>query len=167
MAVLSLLLLLAAAARVDLVDEVYTIPPAEWRYVNVELKQTPVAVECNFQVLSQGVEVRAALLSHADLERLRADQPHGFLAATQPRSSGSFSYHLHTPGDYAVVVDNRGLHAPVRVHLRVSLDFSGNRGPRVGYLPPGRRLAVILISFVVFFGILTWSARKLLRAIGR
>ena len=165
MAVLSLFLLLAAAARVDLVDEVYTIPPSEWRYVNVELKQTPVAVESNFQVLSKGAEVRVALLSRADLERLRADEPHGFLAATLPRASGALRYHLHTPGDYAVVVDNRGLHTPVRVRLRVALDFSDEGVPAVGYLSPGRRLAVILISFVVFFGILTWSARKLLRAI--
>ena len=167
MAVLSLLLLLAAASRVDLVDEVYTIPPAEWRYVNVELKQTPVAVQSTFEVLSKGAEVRVALLSRADLERLRADAPHGFLAATQPRSSGSFTYHLHKAGDYAVVVDNRGLRAPVRVRLRVALDFSGDRSPGVGYLSPGRRLAVIVISFVVFFGILTWSASKLLRAIER
>ena len=167
MAVLSLLLLLAAAARVDLVDEVYTIPPAEWRYVNVELKQTPVAVNCSFQVLSQGAEVRVALLSRADLEHLRADEPHGFLVATQPRASGSFDFHLHTPGDYAVVVDNRARDAAVRVRLRVALDFSSGHGPEVKYLSPERRLAVIVVSFVVFFGILTWSARKLLRAIER
>ena len=30
---------------------------------------------------------------------------------------------------------------------------------------PERRLAVILISFGVFFGIVTWSARRLLGAI--
>jgi len=155
---------LLAAAHVDLVDEVYTIPPAEWRYVDVELQQTPVAVNCNFEVISKGALVRVALLSHADMERLRADQPHGFLAATQPQAGGTFSYHLYTPGDYAVVVDNRGLHSPVKVHLRVSLNFSGRREPTIGYLSRQRRLVVILISFAVFFGIVTWSARKLLRA---
>jgi hypothetical protein len=158
------LLLLAAATRVELVDEVYTIPPAEWRYVEVQLRQTPVAVNGSFQVLSQGAQVRVALLSRADLERLRADQPHGFLAATQPSSRGTLNYHLQRAGEYAVVVDNRALHTPVRVHLRVSLDFSGRPEPGVRTLSPERRLAVILISFAVFFGIVTWSARKLLRA---
>jgi hypothetical protein len=158
------LLLLAAATRVELVDEVYTIPTAEWRYVEVQLRQTPVAVNCSFQVVSRGAQVRVALLSRADLERLRADQPHGFLAATQPASSGTLNYHLQRAGEYAVVVDNRALHTPLRVHLRVSLDFSGRPEQGVRTLSPERRLAVILISFAVFFGIVTWSARKLLRA---
>jgi hypothetical protein len=166
MAVL-ILLLLTAATRVDLVDEVYTIPPAEWRYVSVELKQTPVLVHCHFEGTAKGTEVRVALLSHTDLERLRADEPHGFLAATRAQSSGEFSFALHSPGDYAVVVDNREQHAPARVHLRVSLDFNLQREPAVGYLPARKRLIVILVSFAVFFGIVTWSARKLLGAMQR
>ncbi len=164
---LLIFLLLASAARVDLVDETYTIPPAEWRYVNVALKQTPVTVHGSFEAKGSGADVRVALLSHADLERLRADEPHGFLAATRPGASGGFNFPLHTPGDYAVVVDNRAQHTPVKVHLRVALDFGGQRQPGVGYLSPGKRLVVILISFAVFFGIVTWSTRKLLRAMQR
>ena len=164
---LLILLLLASAARVDLVDEAYVIPPAEWRYVNVALKQTPVAVNCSFEAKGSPADVRVALLSHADLERLRNEDAHGFLAATRPGASGTFSFPLHTPGDYAVVVDNRAQHTPVRVHLRVSLDFAGQGQPGVSYLPRGKRLLVILISFAVFFGIVTWSARKLLRAMQR
>ena len=160
-----LLLLLPATTRVAVVDEVYTIPPAEWRYVPMELKQTPVAVNCDFEVTGKDSPVRVALLSQADLERLRADQPHGFLAATPPETRGSFGFGLRTPGEYAVVVDNRALHSAVRVHLRVSLDFSGRTAQTIQYLSPQRRLTVILISFAVFFGIVTWSARKLLQAI--
>ena len=63
-----------------------------------------------------------------------------------------------------MVVDNRALHAPVKVHLRVALDFSVQPEQGVRTLSPERRLAVILISFAVFFGIVTWSARKLLNA---
>jgi hypothetical protein len=166
MALLALLLLFAGS-RVELVDEVYTIPPAEWRYVQVELKQTPVAVHCSFQVVSNDAQVRVALLTRADLERLRADEPHGFLAATQPAAAGTLNYQFHRAGEYAVVIDNRGLRAPLRVHLRVWLDFSPRSAQDVGYLSRERRLAVILISFAVFFGIVTWSARKLLHAIRR
>jgi hypothetical protein len=149
---------------VELVDEVYTIPPAEWRYVQVQLRQTPVAVDCRFEVVSHDAQVRVALLSRGDLERLRADQPHGFLAATQPAGAGNLHYNLHRSGEYAVVVDNRALHTPVKVHLRVGLDFSAQPEQGVRTLSPERRLAVILISFAVFFGLVTWSARKLLRA---
>jgi hypothetical protein len=163
MAVLALLLLFAGA-RVELVDEVYTIPPTEWRYVQVSLKQTPVTVHCNYQVVAKDAQVRVALLSHDDLVRLRADQPHGFLAASQPAAIGGLIYTVDRAGDYAVVIDNRGQQAPVRVHLRVSLDFSRQSGPAVGYLSRERKLAVILISFIVFFAIVTWSARKLLQA---
>ena len=66
MALLALLLLFAGS-RVELVDEVYTIPPAEWRYVQVSLQQTPVAVRCNFEVVAKDAQVRVALLSNADL----------------------------------------------------------------------------------------------------
>jgi hypothetical protein len=166
MAVLALLLLLAGS-RVELVDEDFTIPPAKWRFVQVDLKQIPVAVHCDFKVAPGNALVRVALLSREDLERLNADQPHGFLAASQPAAAGMLSYQLHRAGEYAVVIDNRGLSTPVRVHLRVWLDFSPRPGQGVGYLSPERRLAVILISFAVFFAIVTWSARKLLQATRR
>src|SRR5579871_3289752 len=130
MAVLTLLLLLAGS-RVELVDEVYTIPPSKWRFVQVDLKQIPVAVHCDFKVVAQDAPVRVALLSREDLERLNADEPHGFLAASQPAAAGTLSYQLHRAGEYAVVIDNRELRAPVHVHLRVWLDFSPRPGQGV------------------------------------
>ena len=164
MALLSLLLL-AAATQVDLVDDIYTIRASEWRYVEVKLKQKAAGVNCEFRVLTPGGQVRAALLSHADLQRLLGSQPHGFLTATPAGGAGRFHFALHRPGTYGVVIDNRAAGTPVRVRLRVSLDFSGSPAEGVGTLSPGRRLAVILISFAVFFTIVTWSARKLLQAI--
>ena len=79
------LFILLAGARVELVDEVYTIPPSEWRYVQVDLKQTPVSVHCNFQVVSRVAQGRVALLSRADPERLRADEPHVSWSHRSPR----------------------------------------------------------------------------------
>ena len=162
--ILAALLFLFAGARVELVDEVYTIPPSEWRYVQVSLKQTPVGVHADFQVIGAPAHVRVALLSQEDLTRLRADEPHGFLTATPPAAMGAINYLVQTAGEYAVVIDNRGLRAPVRVHLRASLDFTQNPVQTVGYLSRERKLAVILISFAVFFTIVTWSTRKLLKA---
>ena len=50
----------------------------------------------------------------------------------------------------------------VRVRLRVYLEQ-----PQVRYLSRGRQLAVIVISFGVFFAIVSVSARKLMKSIGR
>jgi hypothetical protein len=61
--------------------------------------------------------------------------------------------------DTYVAIENRGPQ-PVRVRLRVFMEQ-----PRVRYLSRGRQLAVIAISFGVFFAIVSLSARKLLKAV--
>jgi hypothetical protein len=118
-----------------------------------------------YEVRSGSKQVRIALVRGEDLERLRHDQPHGFLVATPPAGTGGLHYAIHSPGDYAIVVDNRAESGvsphEAMVHLRVRLDFAGDSGPTVTLLSPARRLAVILISFAVFFGIVLLSARRL------
>jgi len=163
---MALLFLLAAATRVDLVDEVYQIPANEWRYVEVTLKQQPALVEAAYQAQGDGQEIRVALLRREDLDRLRRERPHGVLAATAAGASGRLRCHVPDPGEYAIVIDN-GSDRPAALHLRVWLDFSAVRGPRVTMLSPRRQLTVILVSFAVFFGIVAWSARRLVRIIKR
>jgi hypothetical protein len=157
-------MLLAAPASVELVDEVYQIPANEWRYVEIDLKQQPALVLATFQVLAGPAQARVALMRRQDLERLRAGQPHGLMTVTPLASSGNLSYFVHWPDDYAIVVDNRAAQ-PSAVHLRISLEFGGSPGPAVTRLSARRQLAVILISFAVFFGIVTFSARRLWRAV--
>jgi hypothetical protein len=82
------------------------------------------------------------------------------LIATPPSVHGKLNHHLRVAGDYVVVIDNRSGAAPAPVHLRVNLNF----GPVITYLSPQRRLTVIVVSFIVFFGIVGWSARRLMRA---
>lgn len=160
-----LLLLLAATPRVELVDEIFEIPPVEWRYVEVSLKQQPVAVGCEYEVESRGGDVRVALLTRADMLRMREGHAYGVLASTEFGSAGSMHLPVHLPGQYALVVDNRSPGPKAtKVHLRVYLDFSRGR-PQIGTLPRRRQIVVILISFGVFLGIVVWSGRKLLRAI--
>lgn len=155
-----LLLLLASAPRVDLVDEVIEIPPSEWRYVELNLSQQPVSVTCDFTA-GAGDHVRVALLRGEDLDRLRGERPHGVLAATPPGASAALRYSIPEPGEYVVVVDNRsGRRA--RVHLRVGLDFSAPAAPHVRYLSRGRQWVVVSISFAFFFGVAIYSARRLL-----
>jgi hypothetical protein len=159
-------ILLAAPTSVDLVDEVYQIPANQWRYVDLTLRQQPALVSATFQVLSGSPQARIALMRSQDLERLRDDQPHGVLAVTPVASSGNLSYYVRWPDDYAIVVDNHAAQ-PSAVRLRISLEFGGSPGPPVTRVPARRQLAVILIGFAVFFGIVTFSARRLWRAIKR
>jgi hypothetical protein len=158
-------ILLAAPASVELVDEVYQIPANEWRYVDFTLKQQPALVSATFQVLSGAGQARIALMRRQDLERLRGGGPHGVMTVTPLASSGNLAYYVHWPDDYAIVVDNHAAQSSA-VHLRVSLEFGGSPGPAVTRLSPRRQLAVILISFAVFFGIVSFSARRLWRALG-
>jgi hypothetical protein len=161
------LCLLISPSSIDLVDEVYRIPANEWRYVEVSLRQQPALLSAELQSQAGSREVRAALLRRADLNRLRNDHPYGVLASTSPGPIGQLHYYIHDPGDYAVVLDNRDSDAPAAVRLRVWLDFSGRTGRDAETLSPQRRLTVILVSFAVFFGIVTWSARRLLQSVRR
>src|SRR5674476_582953 len=111
MTALACVVLLAASTSVELVDEVYQIAPAEWKYVEVNLRQNPALVTASFDVVS-GAEsgsgkVRLALMTRADLENLRADLPHGLLAVTPIAKSGALAFRVRQPGDYVLVVDNR------------------------------------------------------------
>jgi hypothetical protein len=164
--------LLAASTSVELVDEVYRIPPGEWKYVEVNLRQNPALVTASFRVDS-GAEsgsdkVRLALMTRADLTHLRDDLPHGLLAVTPVGKSGALEFRVREPGDYALVVDNRSnKNLPAAVHLHIALDFARPSGPVVTRLGPRRQLTVIVLAFAFFFGVVTYSARKLLRAAKR
>ena len=168
MNLLACIVLLAASTSVELVDEVYHIPPAEWKYVEVNLRQNPALVVAAFDVQSGSEKVRLALMTRADLERLREDVPHGLLAVTAFGKSGALNFRVRQPGDYVLVVDNRSSRVqPAAVHLRIALDFARTYGPIVTSLGRSRQLTVIALAFAFFFGVVTFSARKLLRAAKR
>lgn len=165
---LAWIVLLAASTSVELVDEVYQIPPAEWKYVEVNLRQNPALVTASFRVELSAGNVRLALMTRADLERLREDLPHGLLAVTAPGKSGALSFRVRQPGDYVIVVDNRSSKAQAAaVHLRIALDFARPSGPVVTRLSPQRQFTVIVLAFAFFLGVVGYSARRFLRAAKR
>ena len=162
------LILLAASTHVDLVDEVFRIPAGEWRYVELGLRQKPAFVSAEFEVRSGSRDVRLALMRQDDLERLRGSRPSGVMAMTETGASGQLRYQVRVPGDYVVVIDNRAEpDRPAEAHLHVALDFGARPGPEVTRLSTARQIAVIAISFAVFFGIVSYSSRRLLRGIKR
>jgi hypothetical protein len=159
------LILLLAASRVELVDEVYQIPASEWRYVDLGLKQRPAVVSAHFDTEGGDARVRLTLLRAEDLAKLRDGLPHGIIDSTTAGLRGALSYDVPTPGDYVLVIDNDAP-APVSVRLNVWLDFA-RHGPVITQLSPRRQLTVVLISFAAFFAIVSFSARRLLRAARR
>jgi hypothetical protein len=164
---LAWLCLLIPPHTVDLVDEVYRIPAGEWRYVEVSLRQRPASISAQLEAQGKARDLRAAILTRADLGRLGRDRPYGVLASSPPGPSARLGYYVRDPGEYAVVLDNRDSDAPATVRLHVWLDFGPPFGQSSDGLSPQRRLTVILVSFIGFFAIVTWSARRLLQSIRR
>jgi hypothetical protein len=156
--------LLAASTSVELVDDVYPIPAAEWKYVEINLRQQPAVVSASFTVPNGASQVRLALMTRTNLEYFRNDLAHGVLALTPFAKAGVLNFRVREPADYVLVLDNRADKARATVvHLRVSLDFGRPLGPAVTQISPRRQLTVILLSFVFFFTVVTYSARKLLK----
>jgi hypothetical protein len=153
-----LLFLVAAFARVDLIDENFEIPANDWRYVPRPLTQQPAMLDCIFESDRPDARVRLVLLSHADLNAWRVGRDHEEIAATPAGPRGTLRMSVHEVDAY-VAIENRAPR-PARVRLRVFLEE-----PRVRYLSRGRQLAVIVVSFGVFFAIVSLSARKLLKSI--
>jgi hypothetical protein len=158
------MLLLAAFSRVQL-DQVYVVPVNDWRFVDLGdlgLKQSLARVDAEFNV-EAGPSVKMILMEHADVERLKRGESHGLAAATQIGPRGRLEIRTGDPGDYVVVVGNRsGRTDAAKVHLRVSVDFVG-----ATQISSARQLTVIAISFAVFFGIVTYSARRLWQGVKR
>jgi len=160
------LILLATSTRLELVNEVLTIPAGDWRYVELGLKQQLALVSAGFVVESGSQHVKLMIMRREDMDRLRAGLPYGVIMASLAAAGGALAYRVRVPGDYVVVIDNRNPdRLAAKARLRVALDFAEGQRPQATRISPQRQLTVILITFVVFFGIVTYSARRLLRGI--
>jgi len=166
MLLLASIVLLAASAGGDLIDEVHQIPAGDWKYVEIQLHQKPARISASYDVLSGSDKVRAALMLREDLERMSEDLP-GNIAMTAEGKTGHFADRVRRRGDYVVVLDNQGGKVAATVRLRVGLDFGAGTGLEVRRLTPERQFTVVAISCAVFFGIVGFSARRLWKAAGR
>jgi len=158
------LMLLASAQHLEVVNEPFQIPAGKWYQAGLGLKQgRPVVVSAVFERASQPTSL--ALMRREDLDRLLEGGSNRFLAKTARGTAGTLRYLVRVPGYYVIFLDNRAGTVPIAGHLRVALDFSGERVPEVTQLSRERQITIIAISFAVFFAIAGYSARRLLRAI--
>jgi hypothetical protein len=150
-----------AAAGSDFIDDIHQVPAGDWKYVEVPLHNRPAHISAAYEVLSGSNRVRMELMLRDDLQFMDSDP--GSILATPEGHRGFFTDPVRREGDYVIVLDNRqGLRSST-VRLHVSLDFNGN-GSDVGRLTPRRQLTVITVSCVAFLGIVSFSARRLRKA---
>jgi hypothetical protein len=165
------LLLLAASSspntRLEQTDEdTYRIAAGDYQWVALDLRQHPATVGASFAVLKGSPQIRIALLTRDEYDRMRDDlsrlPEEALLAATPRGDSGKFLFRVHQPDSYVILLDNHAeKNTPAVVRMRIALDFSQ---PRVTRLSPERQLTVVAISCLTFFAVVTYSARKLLKA---
>jgi hypothetical protein len=156
-----LFLAAALSSRVELMDQRVTVPAGDWRFAQVAVGKRTALISADYTAESGGQQVRLALAPREDLEAWKE------LAATLPGAYGRLSYRAPRRGVYAVVIDNRGGDRTTTVRLQVFLDYGAGSGPEVTGLSARRQFTVISISFTVFFAIVIYSARRLLRGIRR
>jgi hypothetical protein len=160
MSILPIALLLAASSHIVL-DDTVEVPRAEWRYIDIEAKEPATVVNCEYEVVSENTPVRVVWIARADLETFRAGHRERILAATPFGMDGRLRHFAPAAGDYAMVVENQPLG---RSHAKVKLKVWLSSVVRPKYVSSRRRLAVIVISTVVFFSIVSLSAFKLSRS---
>jgi len=154
--------MVAASAGVELVNQTFLIPANDWRFTDLGIRERPVLIRAEFDVQA-GPPVQLILMERPDLERLNRGETYAVVAATRIGPQGLLEVHTVRPGDYVVVVLNHST-APgaANVRLRVSVDSVESTE-----LPPERQLTIVAISFAVFFGIVTYSARRLWLSVRR
>jgi len=164
-----LLLFFSSPGRVELYpSQVIEIPAHDWGQFEIGLNQRVALVDATYSVESGSSHVRMALLDRLDFERLRNGDPYGMLAVTEPGRSGHLRFQVQHPGGYVMVLDNRaGGDLPANVRVDVWVDFNAPRFPAVTQISPARRLTVVLISCAIFFGVATFSLRRILQAVKR
>jgi hypothetical protein len=154
---------LAAGAQ-EKVQPFRLAPDGDYRWQKITIRQTPFQVDCRFEVLSGSPTVHLELLPMSEFRQFDRGLEHDTLVVTPDGRSGHFRRIIDVRGEYAAVVRNgkRAPAATVSFEVRTTVNPDARDTART--LSPQRRLTVILISFAFFFVSVTWSARKLLRA---
>ena len=143
----------------------FRLDPGDFRWIPFTVNQVPTEVDSSFQVTRGDASVHMELLPMGEFRRFNRGREHETLAISENGRAGSFRRVLDTRGQYVVVVINKSNARPVTVTLEVRTDLNPNADVSARTISPQRRLAVILISFAIFFGTVTWAGVRLLRTI--
>jgi hypothetical protein len=156
---LAALLILAGALHAAPVR----LAPGDNRFMQFTVTRVPTLVDCRFRVLRGSPTVHMEILAHGEYRRFIEGHDYDAMALTQDGAEGQIRRMLDDRGRFDVVVMNAPGAPVAMVDLEVRTDLDPNADSVARELAPGRRLAVILISFAIFFGLVTFSAMRLLR----
>lgn len=159
-----LALLLAAGAQAQDRAQPFRLAPGDFRWIPFNVRQTPTEVECRFDVLEGHPSVHLELLPMSEFRLFDRGEEHSSLAVTPDARTGNFRRIIDSRGRYALVVINAKNAPPATVTLDLQTNVNPSNTDMARTLPPQRQLAVILISFAFFLVTVSWSSRKLIRA---
>ncbi|MDE3196558.1 MAG: hypothetical protein KGN84_09455 [Acidobacteriota bacterium] len=143
----------------------FRLDPGEFRWIPFTVNQIPTEVDSHFQVIRGEPAVHMELLPMAEFRQFNRGREHETLAVSGTGRAAGFRRVLDSRGQYVVVVINESRSTPALVTLEVRTDLNPNADVIAKTISPQRRLAVILISFALFFATVTWTGIKLLRAV--
>jgi hypothetical protein len=160
---------LAPAARnagpdVTSSNQAIRIPTGEYKWWPLHVRKAPSEIDCRFEVLHGDATVHAELLHEYDFRQFVRHRPYEKITETPAGSRASFSQLVPDRGDYAVVIINKAGAPPAIISMFIEAKVSPEGGRIARTLAPARRLAVILISFAIFFVSAGWSGHRLIRA---
>jgi hypothetical protein len=159
------LVLLVAPSQVVLLDEKIHVPAQESYAADISLVQRPALVDCSYEVLGNARRgVRLAMLSRAHLERFHSGLEHEVLAASPYQRSGHFQFDVRTPGEYALLVDNRSEAQAADVALKVTLVFHDPSAPPPVVLSQRRRFTIIALSVAFFLATAGYAVSRFRKA---
>jgi hypothetical protein len=136
----------------------------DYRWVPVNVRRTPTAIECSFEVVNGSPSVHAELVSEREFSLFSRHHDYESLELTQTGSSGAFRHMVETPGRYLVLIVNDHGAPQAAVSLLVRTDVDPVPATISTGISPQRKLVVVLASLTLFFGTVTLSGRRLLRA---
>jgi hypothetical protein len=142
----------------------FKLAPGDFRWLPLTVRQTPVEVDCRFEVSVGNPTIHVELLPMNEFRQFDRGLEHETLAATPDGRNGGFRRIIDVPGQYAVIVQNARGAPPATVSLHLETNVNPNHADVARTLSPRRRLTVIAISFAFFFVTVVWSGRKLIRA---
>lgn len=148
----------AASGNLVLLDELVSLAPGEVKAVNLGLNQKPAVVDASFEVI-RGEDLTIWL---------RPERSPRILRALSERRSGNLRHAVREPGEYQLVLDNRGEHrGNVRVRLRVELAFDV-AGVEEPIALTAQKRALVVGASLLFLGLLSvWFGSRLRPAIER
>lgn len=164
MVLLGLVAAVAAEAPARDSAQPFRLASGDFRGIPFTVRQTPTEVECRFEVLRGNPSVHIELLPMREFRLFDPGEEHDTMALTPDARTGDFRRVIDTRGRFALVIVNAKNAPPAIVTLDLKTNVNPDNSDVARTLPPQRQLAVILISFAFFFITVTWSSRKLIRA---